>query len=181
MAAREALYALTVLAALCGNPAFLLVDVGASVRDTDAEHGEGGYAFLAMYVLAPEKLAAVAAFGGGGCGLTPGVAPPFRAVLGLRLAATYSAGGSHANLAVAAVVSGQNDQCRPGARCRSEALAALLMVGGALLDLCGVAALVAGVLSPAGLVPALAVGYGATALAGLCAIVFFVYGIFCSN
>jgi hypothetical protein len=44
------------------------------------------------------------------------------------------------------------------------------MFGGGLLDLCGVAALVAGLLSPAGLVPALAVGYAATALGGLCAI-----------
>ena len=44
----------------------------------------------------------------------------------------------------------------------------LLMFGGGVLDLCGVAALVAGLASPAGLVPALAVGYGATALGGLC-------------
>jgi hypothetical protein len=44
------------------------------------------------------------------------------------------------------------------------------VTGGPLLDLCGVAALVAGLLSPAGLVPALAVGYGATALGGLCTI-----------
>ena len=49
-----------------------------------------------------------------------------------------------------------------------DALVNLLWLGGMLLDLCGVAALVAGLLSPAGLVPALAVGYGATALGGLC-------------
>ena len=58
----------------------------------------------------------------------------------------------------------------PGPRYDITALWLLLMLGGALLDLCGVAALVAGLLSPAGLVPALAVGYGATTLGGLCAI-----------
>jgi hypothetical protein len=77
-----------------------------------------GYTFLALYVLAPEKLAAFAAFGGGGS--------------------------------------------------RSNGLVFLLWVGGILLDLCGVAALVAGLASPAGLAPALAVGYGAAALGGLC-------------
>jgi hypothetical protein len=49
VAVREALYALSVLAALCGNPDFLLVDVGASVRDTDAGGVLGGYGFLALY------------------------------------------------------------------------------------------------------------------------------------
>jgi hypothetical protein len=113
VAAREALYALTVLAALCGNPAFLLVDVGASVRDTDAEHGEGGYAFLAMYVLAPDKLAAAAAFSEGGCGLAPGAAPPFRSVLGLRLAAIPH--GARTRISRSSLLfSGQNDRGRPG-------------------------------------------------------------------
>ena len=55
------------------------------------------------------------------------------------------------------------------------------MLGGILLDLCGVAALVAGLLSPGGLVPALAVGYGATALGGLCYIVIFVHYRCCSK
>ena len=52
----------------------------------------------------------------------------------------------------------------------------LLLLGGMLLDLCGVAALVAGLASPAGLVPALAVGYGAAALGGLCVIVIWLPG-----
>ena len=63
---REALYLLSVLACTWANPAFLLVDVGASVRDTvGAVKGYGGYVFLAMYVLAPEKFVASAAFEGG--------------------------------------------------------------------------------------------------------------------
>ena len=49
---REALYLLAVGACAWVNPAFLLVDVAASVRD---EGGGGGYGFLAMYVVAPEK------------------------------------------------------------------------------------------------------------------------------
>ena len=53
---REALYLLLVLACTWANPAFLLVDVGASVRDTEASLGRGGYEFLALYVLAPEKV-----------------------------------------------------------------------------------------------------------------------------
>lgn len=61
---REALYLLTVLACVVVNPAFLLVDVGASVRDT----GGGdplyrGYSFLAIYVLAPEMFVAFALSG----------------------------------------------------------------------------------------------------------------------
>jgi hypothetical protein len=99
VAVREALYALTVLAALCGNPAFLLVDVGASVRDTGAGFfggygfvAVGGYGFLAAYVLAPEKLRRVGGVRRGRVrpgprGAAPGH-PPFRAVLGLPLAAT---------------------------------------------------------------------------------------------
>ena len=65
-AGREALYLLTTLAALWCNPAFLLVDVAASVRDTAGYGFEKGYAFLGTYVLAPEKFVANAAFGEGG-------------------------------------------------------------------------------------------------------------------
>ena len=122
VAVREALYVLATLVGLAYNPAFLLVDVGASVRDKDGDFP--GYVFLGLYVLAPEKFVAVAAFFEGGAD--------------------------------------------------KEGLGVLLAFGGVLLDLCGVAALVAGLLSPAGLAPALAVGYGATALGGLFIIGFFV-------
>lgn len=44
--ARETLYLLVVLACVWFKPAFLLVDVGASVRDPQI-----GYSFLAVYVL----------------------------------------------------------------------------------------------------------------------------------
>jgi hypothetical protein len=135
VAVREALYALTVLVVLCRNPAFLLVDVGASVRDKGAANWEdvpiAGYGFLAMYVLAPEKLAAIAAVGKG--------------------------------------------KGRQGQMSSNKGLWKLLILGEIALDLCGGAALVAGVASPAGLVPALAVGYGVTALGGLCFIVVFVH------
>ena len=50
VAGREALYTLMVLACTCVNPAFLLVDVGASVRDETAGGNaiESGYSFLFM-------------------------------------------------------------------------------------------------------------------------------------
>ena len=133
VAAREALYFLTTAAALHYNPAFLLVDVAATVRDKEAGENYwghaapcvcGGYAFLAMYVLAPEKFVALA--------------------LGLGRG-SWSA------------------DCCLGGSCLGD-LWVLLLVGGALLDLCGVAALVAGLHSLAGLAPALAVGYGVAAL-----------------
>ena len=122
VAVREALYVLTTLAELRYNPAFLLVDVGASVRDRDSDLG--GYTFLGMYVLAPEKFVAMAAFEEGG-----------------------------------------GDK---------ECVAKVIVFGGVLFDLCGVAALVAGLLSPNGLEPALAIGYSATALGGLFVIGWFV-------
>ena len=56
-------------------------------------------------------------------------------------------------------------------------LAALIVLGGMSLDLCGVGALVAGLAG--GVLPAaLAVGYAATALGGLCAIGIIIRG-FC--
>ena len=89
---------------------------------------DDGYGFLAMYVLAPEKFVAFAAF-------TPG---------GLD----------------------------------NDVLAPLIALGGLLLDLCGVGALVAGLAG--GVLPAaLAVGYAATALGGLCTIGFVLYFGFC--
>eukprot|EP01045_Picozoa_sp_COSAG04_P009309 COSAG04_NODE_535_length_12932_cov_12.604223_3_plen_1544_part_00 len=105
----EALYLLLVLACTWANPAFLLVDVGASVRDT----WFGGFGFLSLYVLAPEKFVAMALFSEGGLG--PDLWP-------------YA------------------------------------LYGLALLDMCGLGALGAG-LGSGNLPPALAVGYSVTALA----------------
>ena len=114
VAAREALYLLSVLACTWVNPAFLIIDVGATVRDTEAQADvKGGYLFLAMYVIAPEKFVAFALFGEGGLGM-----------------------GGWENLA---------------------------LYGGALLDLCGLAALGEG-LRVDNLPPALLVGYAATTL-----------------
>jgi|EP01047_Picozoa_sp_COSAG01_P005656 hypothetical protein len=62
VAVREAMYFATTLLALRLNPAFLLVDVPASVRNDET------YTFLAMYVLAPEKFVASAVFSNGGLG-----------------------------------------------------------------------------------------------------------------
>ena len=119
---REALYLLSVLVCTWVNPAYLLVDVGASVRDPDIASNEGsrrrlegGYIFLAAYVLAPEKFIAGALFMEGGLN---------NGVIGVAL------------------------------------------LGGALLDLCGVGALGAG-LGSGNLPPALAVGYCVTALGAL--------------
>eukprot|EP01047_Picozoa_sp_COSAG01_P124179 COSAG01_NODE_53149_length_341_cov_0.822314_1_plen_108_part_01 len=64
---REALYLLAVGACAWVNPAFLLVDVGASVRDEDVGIPfAGGYLFLTMYVVAPEKYVGLALFLEGG-------------------------------------------------------------------------------------------------------------------
>ena len=78
---------------------------------------DGGYGFLALYVLAPEKFVAMAALDEGGLD--------------------------------------------------DEDLSGLIFFGGVLLDLCGVGALVA-MLAGGELIAALAVGYAATALGGLC-------------
>jgi hypothetical protein len=68
VAIREGLYFVITLACLYVNPAFLLVDVGASVRDSKAKRGLKGPMFLVMYVLAPEKFVAIALFGWGATG-----------------------------------------------------------------------------------------------------------------
>eukprot|EP01047_Picozoa_sp_COSAG01_P087532 COSAG01_NODE_20183_length_966_cov_3.078431_1_plen_156_part_00 len=69
VAVREVLYVAATLLGLCANPAFLLVDVGASVRDTGRSGAQGGWPFLALYALAPEKYVLMAALGGGGLDL----------------------------------------------------------------------------------------------------------------
>ena len=116
VAGREALFLVSVLACTWVNPAFLLVDVGASVRDETVAGTDGGYGFLFMYVVAPEKLLVGALFEGGGLD--------------------------------------------------KQGLVFVAMLGGVLLDFCGVAALGAGV-GVGNLPPALAVGYSVTALGAL--------------
>ena len=59
---REMVYLLTVLACTWANPAFLLVDVGASVRGTSDAPGFAGHMFPSLYVLAPEKNRGLCAF-----------------------------------------------------------------------------------------------------------------------
>ena len=94
------------------------------MRDTGSDPFYRGHGFLALYVLAPEKFVAFAAFDMGGL---------------------------------------DNDD-----------LAERIVFGGVLLDLCGVGALVAGLAG--GVLPAaLAVGYAATALGGLCFIGLFIF------
>ena len=63
---REALNLLCVLACLQANPAFLLLSVGASVHDTASDDLPCGGSFLALYVLAPEKIVFSALFLAGG-------------------------------------------------------------------------------------------------------------------
>lgn len=67
VAIREAFYFLSTCLCLWTNPAFLLVDVGATVRtDKQARYhilSHNGYVFLAMYVVAPEKFVAMALCG----------------------------------------------------------------------------------------------------------------------
>eukprot|EP01048_Picozoa_sp_COSAG05_P025407 COSAG05_NODE_6447_length_956_cov_1.381564_1_plen_186_part_10 len=66
------MYFATTLVALWYNPSFLLVNAAASVRDRETRTRqnrsslEGGYGFLALYVLAPEKFVGEAAFNKGG-------------------------------------------------------------------------------------------------------------------
>ena len=50
------MYVATTLATLRYNPAFLLIDVAAPMRDDSGDALDSGYGFLAIYVLAPEKL-----------------------------------------------------------------------------------------------------------------------------
>lgn len=73
---REAIYFLSTLACCWANPAFLLVDVSASVRL--GEHARdyewrdplwSGYPFLCMYVLAPEKYVGLSLASDGGLGM----------------------------------------------------------------------------------------------------------------
>jgi len=68
VAVREGVYALSVLACVAVNPAFLLVNARATARDEDnVGEVEAGYGWLAMYVLAPEKFVVMALTDEGGC------------------------------------------------------------------------------------------------------------------
>lgn len=140
VAVREGLYVLMVLVCVRINPAFLLVDVGATVQQTKSEfadavkasHGSKppkfspgglemhGYGFLFMYVLAPEKFVMFALLFGGG------------------LATNKSLG----------------------------ALTPACVFGLTVLDLCGLGALGAGI-GVGDLPAALAVGYSVTTLGAL--------------
>lgn len=66
VAVREALYFLSTCLCMWTNPAFLLVDIGATVR-SDKTYSSlpvlSGYRFLLMYVVAPEKFVSLAYFG----------------------------------------------------------------------------------------------------------------------
>jgi hypothetical protein len=137
VAVREALYIAATLLGLCANPAFLLVDVGASVRDTGRSGAKGGWPFLALYALAPEKYVLMAALGHGGLVLD-----------GMEV-----------------------DDLEFGYICRHGGCAAISIAGVVgLLDLAAVGGLAAG-LAAHNLPPALAVGYGATALGLGCLVV----------
>ena len=71
VAVREGVYALSVLACVAVNPAFLLVNARATARNEDSV-GDGpsaGYGWLALYVLAPEKFVAAALTDKGGLGM----------------------------------------------------------------------------------------------------------------
>ena len=62
---RQGLHVIFVLLCLCTKPAFLLVDIGATVKDDgDNDDFEGGWTFLAAAVLMPDKLAAYIASDG---------------------------------------------------------------------------------------------------------------------
>ena len=138
VAVREALYIAATLLGLCANPAFLLVDVGASVRVTGKSGAQGGWPFLALYALAPEKYVLMAALGNGG-----------------------------RNLRGMVLVEGLDF----GAICAHSGCAAISIAGVVgLLDLAAVGGLAAG-LAAHNLPPALAVGYGATALGLGCLVV----------
>jgi hypothetical protein len=123
---REVLYMLAVLACTTMNPAFLLVDVAASVRGGSTRVFSGGYTFLAMYVVAPEKYVTLALLGEGGlskpclaetvviivspvldlCGLCALVAGIGAGGLPLALAASYSVTALGALFMVGAFVVG---------------------------------------------------------------------------
>jgi hypothetical protein len=69
LSVRQGLHVLCVLLCTCVNPAYLLVDICASVGKQADHYGRGyahperGCTFLAMYVLAPDKFVAMALFG----------------------------------------------------------------------------------------------------------------------
>ena len=121
VAVREGVYALSVLACVAVNPAFLLVNARATARDEDNVEISplyAGYGWLALYVLAPEKFVVVALTGKGGLDMEDWIGGVWFAFVG------------------------------------------------PLLDLCGMAALGAG-LGAGHLPPPLAVGYSVTAAGAL--------------
>ena len=127
VAVREGVYALSVLACVAVNPAFLLVNARATARNEDNVDNpwDTGYSWLALYVLAPEKFVVLALTGPGGLGMED---------WGLRWVA----------------------------------------IVGPLLDLCGMAALGAG-LGAGHLPPPLAVGYSVTTAGALLVAAYFIH------
>jgi hypothetical protein len=136
VAMREAGYVIATLICMKVNPAFLLVDVVASVKDATDGGANSGLAFLLTYAFAPEKFVLMAALGRGGLKLRG-----FEAVAGLHLQDIYLRADK-----------------------RTFFCSVLLM----LFDLCGMCALVIGVLRQQPMPHALAVGYCATAMGALC-------------
>ena len=99
LSVRQGLHILIVLLCVCANPAFLLVDVGASMQDEAGGHPwTSGYSFLAMYVVAPEKFVALALFEKGGLNILDGEALRCCALLDLCWLAALGAGLSAGNL-----------------------------------------------------------------------------------
>jgi hypothetical protein len=131
---REAIYFLGTLACCWANPAFLLVDVGASVRLEDSEMIWGGYWFLIMYVLAPEKYVGLSLFSDGGLGAIArnrgacgGLAYPLSGGLGVTCLLLDLAG-------VAALISGWGSGSLPvplavGYSVTTSALVATIIAG----------------------------------------------------
>ena len=128
VAVREGVYALSVLACVAVNPAFLLVNARATARNQDNVGSPlyAGYTWLAMYVLAPEKFVVMALTNRGGLDMEDWIG----GVWGFLI--------------------------------------------GPLLDLCGMAALGAG-LGAGHLPPPLAVGYSVTTAGALLLAALFIY------
>lgn len=132
---RQGLHIMCVFACMCVNPAFLLIDLGASTLEKPRiamHHGglygyDHGYPFLAMYAIRPEVFLAYALLDSGGLGNLEGVF-----YIGNH---TFHIGDS-------------------------------VLIGHAVLDLCGLAALSA-TIGAGNIAPVLAVGYGAPTLSAI--------------
>ena len=88
VAVREVGYVAATFLCLYANPAYLLVDVWASVRDQADGGANSGVGFLLTYTLAPEKFVFMAALGKGGLSVAG-----FKALAGLHLTDIYQDGG----------------------------------------------------------------------------------------